>query len=69
MVATVSHQPLAEETQVLFQAVSCAGVCVCVCVYGPSETETDISPIGGFPAVVILPVPLIIFHPFTTDAL
>jgi hypothetical protein len=30
---TVSHRPLTAETQVLFQAVPCAGVCVCVCVW------------------------------------
>ena len=30
--ATVSHRPLTEETQILFQTVPCECVCVCACV-------------------------------------
>jgi hypothetical protein len=43
------------------------GVCVCVC--GPGDTGTDFSPIWCSPVIVILPVPPVIFHSFTTDAL
>ena len=70
--ATHSHRPLTAETQVLFQAVPCAGVCLCVCgarARGPGDTGTDFSPTGGSPVVVILPITPIIFHSFTTDAL